>query len=111
MTLFAAAEGPSRGRPYPGPATPSRFGADRAWAERAARRLRLVAGPGAQPTESELDALRSGLTRRDEPAAALIRAGLKIKDLHRAVAAGPSPDAPEPVRLLRRRAGPAVLGG
>jgi hypothetical protein len=49
--------------------------------------------------------LRAGLNRRDEVAAALVRAvkddpALTIKDLHRAVAAGPSDDAPAPVRAF-----------
>ena len=84
---------------------PARFGADRAWSERAARRLRLVAGPGAQPTGAELAALRAGLTRRDEPAAELLRRvreapELTLRDLHRALAAGPAADAPEPVRAF-----------
>ncbi|MEU4621351.1 oxygenase MpaB family protein [Actinoplanes sp. NPDC023801] len=78
---------------------PSRFGADRPWAERAARPLRLVAGRGAAPTEAELAALRIGLMRRDELAAGLIRA-VRPDDLHRALAAGPSADAPEPVRAF-----------
>jgi hypothetical protein len=78
---------------------PSRFGADRPWAERAARPLRLVAGPGADPTEAELAALRTGLIRRDELAAELIKA-VRPNDLHRALAAGPSADDPEPVRAF-----------
>src|SRR5688572_16520317 len=78
---------------------PSRFGADRDWGERAARPLRLVAGAGAQPTEEELAALRDGLNRRDEPAAALVKA-MKASELHRALAAGPSESAPEPLRAF-----------
>ncbi|MFI1990491.1 oxygenase MpaB family protein [Actinoplanes sp. NPDC020271] len=79
---------------------PTRFGADRDWGERAARPLRLLAGAGARPTEPELAALEAGLNRRDEPAAALIRAirespGLTIRDLHRLIAAGPADDVPE----------------
>ncbi len=54
--------------------TPARFGADPAWARRAARPLRLVAGRGAAPSPAELDRLRAGLLRRDEPAHALVRA-------------------------------------
>ena len=54
--------------------TPTRFGADRAWAEAAARPLRWAAGPGARPSAAELDELAAGLLRRDEPAAALARA-------------------------------------
>ncbi|AEV83665.1 hypothetical protein ACWT_2776 [Actinoplanes sp. SE50] len=80
---------------------PARFGADRAWGERAARPLRILAGNGARPSNAELAALRAGLTRRDEPAAALVRAVrespvLTIGDLHRIVAAGPAEDLPEP---------------
>ncbi|GAA4603521.1 hypothetical protein BJY16_004647 [Actinoplanes octamycinicus] len=84
---------------------PGRFGADRAWGERAARPLRLLAGGGARPTGPEIAALRSGLNRRDEVAAALVRAvrdapGLTIRDLHRLVAAGPAEDVPEAVRTF-----------
>ncbi|WP_433367862.1 oxygenase MpaB family protein [Actinoplanes sp. CA-142083] len=84
---------------------PTRFGADRAWGERAAAPLRRLAGRGAQPTERELAALREGLMRRDETAAALVRAvrddpALTIKDLHRALAAGIDADVPEPVKVF-----------
>jgi hypothetical protein len=51
---------------------PARFGSGKPWSERAARPLRLVAGRNAAPTEPELDALRAGLTRRDELAATLV---------------------------------------
>lgn len=78
---------------------PRRFGMDRPWAERAARPLRLVAGPGADPTEEELAALATGLLRRDELAADLIRA-VRPNELHKALAAGPSDDVPEPVRAF-----------
>jgi hypothetical protein len=78
---------------------PRRFGMDRPWAQRAARPLRLVAGPGADPTEEELAALVAGLLRRDELAAGLIRA-VRPGELHKALAAGPSADAPEPVRAF-----------
>ncbi|GID64671.1 hypothetical protein Acy02nite_25520 [Actinoplanes cyaneus] len=91
---------------------PTRFGADRDWGERAARSLRLLAGSGARPTGPEIAALQAGLNRRDEPAAALVRAvrespGLTIRDLHRLVAAGPADDVPEAFRaflaLVRKR--------
>ncbi|MEV6347437.1 oxygenase MpaB family protein [Actinoplanes sp. NPDC051851] len=83
--------------------TPRRFGMDRAWGERAARPLRLLAGPGAPPTPDELDALRDGLTRRDEPAASLVQAvhaspDLSVTSLLRTLKASASDDAPEPVR-------------
>ncbi|MEV4274900.1 oxygenase MpaB family protein [Actinoplanes xinjiangensis] len=78
---------------------PRRFGMDRSWAERAARPLRLVAGPGAAPTADEIEALKAGLLRRDELAAGLIRA-VRPAELHRALAAGPSMDAPEAVRVF-----------
>ncbi|WP_433791541.1 oxygenase MpaB family protein [Actinoplanes sp. CA-252034] len=78
---------------------PRRFGMDRPWAQRAARPLRLVAGPGADPTEAELAALATGLLRRDELAAGLVRA-VHPTELHRALATGPSADAPEPVRAF-----------
>ncbi|BCY08151.1 oxygenase MpaB family protein [Actinoplanes sp. L3-i22] len=79
---------------------PTRFGADRAWGERAARPLRLLAGPGAEPTGPEIAALQAGLSRCDEPAAALVRAvrespSLTSRDLHRMIAAGPADDVPE----------------
>ncbi len=78
---------------------PTRFGADRDWGERAARPLRLLAGAGARPTGAEISALEAGLNRRDEPAAALIKAvrespDLTIRDLHRFIAAGPADDVP-----------------
>lgn len=84
---------------------PTRFGADRDWGERAARPLRLLAGAGARPTGAEISALAAGLNRRDERAAALIRAvrespGMTIRDLHRFVAAGPSDDVPEMVEAF-----------
>ncbi|WP_045742785.1 oxygenase MpaB family protein [Actinoplanes rectilineatus] len=80
------------------PSVPTRFAADPAWGERAARPLRWAAGPGAQPTDDELEALRAGLLRRDEPAAALIRA-VTPQALHRALAAGPfADDLPGKVR-------------
>lgn len=80
---------------------PRRFGADREWGERAARPLRILAGPGARPTGDELDALRAGLTRRDEVAASLVRApGLAVRDLHRALATGPDAAGPAPVRAF-----------
>ncbi|MEV0897614.1 oxygenase MpaB family protein [Actinoplanes sp. NPDC049802] len=81
------------------PRVPSRFGADRRWSERAARPLRLVAGPGADPTGDELAALGAGLMRRDELAAELIRA-VRPNELHRALAAGPGDDVPAPVRAF-----------
>ncbi|MEV6303001.1 oxygenase MpaB family protein [Actinoplanes sp. NPDC051861] len=79
--------------------TPTRFAADRVWAERAARPLRLTAGPDARPTPSELSALRDGLLRRDELAAALVKA-VKPAVLHRALATGPSGEHPEAIRTF-----------
>ncbi|MET8147130.1 oxygenase MpaB family protein [Actinoplanes sp. NPDC049668] len=85
---------------------PTRFAADKQWSEKAARPLRILAGRGAQPSEDEIAALRAGLIRRDEPAAALVNAvretpGFTIRDLHRALAAGPTADAaPEPIRAF-----------
>jgi hypothetical protein len=54
--------------------TPTRFGADLAWSEAAARPLRWAAGPGARASAAEMETLSLGLLRRDEPAAALARA-------------------------------------
>ena len=75
---------------------PHRFGMDRAWAARAARPLRLVAGRGAGPDD---DALIAGLLRADPLAAELVRA-VRPNELHRALAAGPDADVPEPVRAF-----------
>jgi hypothetical protein len=77
---------------------PSRFGADRAWSERAARPFRLVVGRGAEPTEDELAALRAGLMRRDEPVAALLKA-VGLKELRRAE----SPEVRAFVKSMRDR--------
>jgi hypothetical protein len=79
---------------------PTRFGADLRWGERAAWPLRLVAGPGARPTPAELAALGDALMRRDEPAAALVRA-VPPRDLRRLF----EPGAPEPVRDFLRLIG------
>jgi hypothetical protein len=84
---------------------PTRFGADRDWGERAARPLRRLAGRGARPNDEELVALRAGLMRRDEPAAALVQAvrddpALTVRDLHRAFASGTDADVPEPVKVF-----------
>lgn len=76
---------------------PTRFGVDRTWSERAARPLRLLAGPGADPTPDELAALRASLNQRDAAAGALVRA-VPPRVLHRALAAGPSAAPPGPVR-------------
>lgn len=54
--------------------TPTRFGADPEWSRRIARPLRLVSGRDPEPTAAELDRLRAGLLRRDEPAHELVRA-------------------------------------
>ncbi|GAB7051580.1 oxygenase MpaB family protein [Catenuloplanes indicus] len=79
----------------------ARFGAGGAWAERAARPLRLVAGPGARPTADDLTALREALLQRDEPGATLARALLTdrtiTQDQVRAALADPGADAPEPM--------------
>ncbi|MCR6033173.1 DUF2236 domain-containing protein [Nocardioides sp. zg-579] len=85
-------------------AAPSRFAADRAWSARAAAPLRWTAGPGARPGPAEVDALRRGLLRRDEVAAALVRAvredrTVSMREVHAALAAGGAgPDAPAPLR-------------
>ncbi|GAA2642054.1 oxygenase MpaB family protein [Paractinoplanes durhamensis] len=98
--------------------TPTRFAADKRWSEKAARPLRIFAGPGAQPTEDEIAALRDGLVRRDEPAAALVKAvrdtpGLAIRDLHRFLAAGPTaagPTADGPTAAGPTADGPTAAG-
>lgn len=83
---------------------PTRFGSAKAWSARAARGLRLAAGPGADPTPAEVAALRRGLLRRDEPAAAVARAirddrTLTVRELHAALAAGRAP-GPGPLQDL-----------
>ena len=79
------------------PRVPARFAADRAWGRRAARGLRLLAGPGAEPTPAELADLRAALTRRDEAAAALVRA---VRPGVLARWQPGAPDAPEPLRAF-----------
>ena len=81
--------------------TPARFGAGGRWASRAARPLRLVAGPGARPSPGDLDALRAALLQRDEPGAALARALLDDRAITHAqirdALADPAAPAPEPI--------------
>ena len=65
--------------------------------------LRITAGPGARPSATEVAALADGLLRRDEPAAALVRA---VRDERSAV------DGAGPVGAGGRRVpadGPAAL--
>ncbi|WP_121255136.1 oxygenase MpaB family protein [Nocardioides ferulae] len=86
-------------------ATPTRFAPDPRWSRRAAAPLRLVAGPGALPTPAELDALRAGLVRRDEPAAALVRAmreqrTVTMPQIREALEHGPAADAAPELRDL-----------
>ncbi|WIM99325.1 oxygenase MpaB family protein [Actinoplanes oblitus] len=86
---------------------PGRFGADREWGERAARPLRLLAGSGARPSGPEIAALQRGLNRRDEVAAALVRAvretpGMTMRDLDRLVAAGPAEGVPDALTAFFR---------
>lgn len=82
---------------------PTRFGADRAWSEAAARPLRWAAGPGARATAAETDRLAEGLLRRDEPAAALARAlredrAVTMPQIRSALARGVTVDSPTPLR-------------
>ncbi len=82
--------------------TPTRFGADRAWSEAAARPLRWAAGPGARASAAELDRLAAGLLRRDEPAAALARAlrenrTVTMAQIRSALDEGLTPEAPAPL--------------
>lgn len=89
--------------------TPTRFGSARPWSERAARPLRLTAGPGAAPTLEEVRALQAGLLRCDEPAAAVVRAvrterTLTMRAVHAALASGTT-DADGPLRDLLELAG------
>lgn len=84
--------------------TPARFGSAKPWSERAARPLRLTAGPGADPTPAEIAALRAGLLRCDEPAAAVVRAvrvdrTLSMREVHAALASGRT-DTEGPLRDL-----------
>lgn len=83
---------------------PARFGSAKPWSERAARPLRLTAGPGAAPTAAEVEALRAGLLRYDEPAAAVVRAvrvekSLGMREVHAALASGTTAE-PGPLRDL-----------
>lgn len=87
-----------------GTSTPARFGSAKPWSERAARPLRLTAGPGADPTPAEIDALRAGLLRGDEPAASVVRAvrverSLTMRQVHDALASGRT-DGAGPLRDL-----------
>lgn len=86
--------------------TPARFGADPAWARRAARPLRLVAGRDPEPTPEELDRLRAALLRRDEAAHALVRAvreehSVTMPQFRRALELGIEA-VPDPPAALRR---------
>lgn len=86
--------------------TPARFGADPAWARRAARPLRLVAGRDPEPTPEELDLLRAALLRRDEAAHALVRAvrdehSVTMPQFRRALELGIE-TVPDPPAALRR---------
>ncbi|MFI5842121.1 oxygenase MpaB family protein [Catenuloplanes sp. NPDC051500] len=80
--------------------TPARFGAGGQWAERAARPLRLTAGPGARPSAGDLAALRAALLERDEPGAVLARALAEHTVTHRQIRdalADPGAPAPHPI--------------
>ncbi|MEI5672161.1 MULTISPECIES: oxygenase MpaB family protein [unclassified Nocardioides] len=88
---------------------PARFGSAKPWSERAARPLRLTAGPGAAPTPAEVVALQAGLLRCDEPAAAVVRAvreerSLTMREVHAALATGRA-DSPGSLRDLLELAG------
>lgn len=81
---------------------PARYRSNPRWSERAAAPLRLAAGPGAKPSPAEVAALRSGLLRRDEPAAALVRAvrderSVTMKQIRAALADGAGEESPSPV--------------
>ncbi|MFC7495062.1 MULTISPECIES: oxygenase MpaB family protein [unclassified Nocardioides] len=83
---------------------PTRFGSAKPWSERAARALRLTAGPGAAPSADEIEALQEGLVRRDEPAAAVPRAvrddrTLTMREVHATLATGTAP-GPGPLQDL-----------
>ncbi len=56
------------------PAVPGRYRSATAWSERFARPMFALAGPGARMRGEELRDLETGLMRRDEVAAALVRA-------------------------------------
>lgn len=58
----------------PTPVVPTRYGSARGWAERFAKPMFALAGPGARMRGEELDDLVGGLMRRDELADALVRA-------------------------------------
>ena len=82
---------------------PTRFDSSPDWARRAARPLRLVSGRGAEPTAAELDRLKAGLMRRDEPAHALVRAvredhSVTMPQFRDALQNGVRPDSPPALR-------------
>ena len=86
---------------------PTRFDSSPDWARRAARPLRLVAGRDPEPTAVELERLRAGLLRRDEPAHALVRAvreehSVTMAQFRQALAHGIEsvPDAPDALRAF-----------
>ncbi|MCZ4497636.1 MAG: hypothetical protein JWQ74_189 [Marmoricola sp.] len=58
----------------PALAVPTRYHSAPQWSERFARPMLALAGPGARMKGEELTALTTGLMRRDEVAAALVRA-------------------------------------
>jgi hypothetical protein len=84
---------------------PTRYGSAPAWAERFARPMFALAGPGARMGGEELDDLVTGLLRRDELADGLVRA---IRDEHavtmpqvRAAMAEGADAVPDPHPALR----------
>ena len=84
---------------------PTRFDSSPDWARRAARPLRLVAGRDPEPTPDELERLRAGLLRRDEPAHALVRAvreehGVTMPQFRDALENGVRPDSPAALRAF-----------
>ena len=86
---------------------PARYGSAPEWAERFARPMFVLAGPGARMRGEELEDLTAGLSRRDELADALVRAvreehSVTMPQVRRAMAEGLGavPDAPEALRTF-----------
>jgi hypothetical protein len=85
-------------------AVPARYGSAPEWSERFARPMLSLAGPGARMRGEELEELKAGLLRRDEPADALVRAVREDRTLTmtqiRAALASDAAAVPDPPQAL-----------
>src|SRR5690349_3171479 len=87
------------------PAVPTRYAEGGEWAERFARPMFQLAGPGARMKGAELEDLKAGLMRRDEVADRFVRAVredhvVTMPQFRAALADGVGPDAPAPLAAL-----------